>query len=91
MLKYPIFSKLYQVWEYIPLMLITFLFVAEAEIGNKVIGTTWNLVLALGIIVILYILLVLVKLPKFFVIIIAAVLWISFIFLKKIVLPTSSI
>lgn len=77
------FTDLGQYTEYIPLIILSFLFVAEAEIGNKVMNTTWNIIATMGLLIILYILLVFVKLPKLVVVGIAAVIWVVYIFVKR--------
>jgi len=87
---HPLFTKALSTWEYIPFILVTLLFVAEAEVGNRMMGMTWNIVLTMSILVLMYVLLVFAKLPKIAVIIVACILWVGFIFVKRIIFAQST-
>jgi len=81
--KHPFFSKLSGMWDYVPFMLVTLMFVAEAEMGNHLAKTGWKVGLTMLIIVLLYICIVVFKLQRAVVFIIAAVLWVIFIYVKR--------
>lgn len=86
-----IFHNFKHVWDYVPFILIMFLFVAETEIDTAVIGKVWNMVLGLGVILITYVLLMILKIPRVFAVMIATIVWIGFIVLKKIVIKNITV
>lgn len=85
----PFFKKCRNYLEYFPLILITLLFVAETEMNNRLISTTWNIALMLIVIIILYLFLIILKVKKAVAFLVCILLWIVLIYVKRCKLPQS--
>ena len=79
-------SVLKNIWEYIPLMIITVFFVAETDISKSLFSKTCNILFMLILFIFLYISIVLFKIKRIYVGIIAIALWVIFIYAKRYVL-----
>jgi hypothetical protein len=74
--------------DYLPLVLITLLFVAEAEMEKHALNTSCQMVITIITLVIFYLIVMRFKNTKLIALIIAMVVWIVLIYIKKKYVPT---
>ena len=91
-LKGPFITRCRKTMEYVPLaILLTLMFVAEAEMDQDLVRKSWNLVLTFMLLILIYILMVVFKIRnKPILMVIVIVLWVIFIYIKNCVFTDNS-
>jgi hypothetical protein len=80
---YNFFQKHKSIFDYLPMMLITLLFVAESELEKHAINTSCQMVITIFIMTLFYILVIYYKNTKTISLFVCCFLWIILIYIKK--------
>jgi intracellular septation protein A len=73
--------------DYLPLVLVTILFVAEAEMEKHALHTSCQMVITITTLVIFYLMVMKFKNTKLLSLIVAVIVWITLVYIKKKYIP----
>lgn len=79
-----VFKKYKNILDYLPVVLITLLFVAEAEFEKHAVNTSCQISITIITLAIFYILVIRYKNTKFLALLVSLFIWIILIYIKKI-------
>ena len=83
LLKNPFVIKIKSSLEYVPLILLTLMFISEAEIDRSITKSACNVIFVFFLLILLYIFLVDFKMNRCVVVGIAMLMWIGLILVRK--------
>ena len=84
---FELFKKCKNILDYLPLVLVTVLFVAESELEKHALVTSCQIAITVVTLSIFYILIIRYKNSKFFAVFVSIVLWFILVCIKKKYIP----
>jgi len=81
------FKKYKTIFDYLPLVLITVLFVAEAEMEKQALHTSCQLAITIVTLAIFYILVIRYKNAKLLAVLVCLIIWFILVYIKKKYVP----